>query len=480
MAKKKKPSSAQASSSSETGGGPTKKPLLAFAGLGAVASVAAAVFLRRPAAFPLAAAGAACPAALVEVSRDDVAAAAAAVDGRARLRCPFVVRGWVDEAAWLGEKAWERVRRAPRGRPIKYDALDGDGAHVFTYWDNNTLLASAALERNVARSHAVRVAPSGRALVNAVRAAGTRYGGTGHGVSPALGNDLSGARWTAAAAAFLAEAGATPRSPGLWAGAPSSRSFPHFDSFSNVYAVLAGAKTLDLAPPAEAPRFAIHPATHPRARQARVDAFSEVARGRLAGAHSVALGAGDAAFIPPGWLHRFTVTAGGPALAVSTTALPPEFTHFDSWVRDRPRTAPFLRDTSRPWTHPRLVAVLGAFAPALAEALGASRVLAEFLAAYGPETRAELGMPPARSRFIPDCPPIDAADAALAAASAAAVAAEFTAAYRPELVPLYLAPFLENVLSRVAAGARGAALWADVLDFVDRCLVPGFEERAAG
>ena len=395
--------------------------------------------------------------------------------------CPFVVRGYVADAGWLEKSAWRRVERAPRqDRPIRYDVLPA--GRTFRYWDNNSVLAAEALARPVATdddAHRVRTTPSGRSLLAAVRGAGAaarsggdsgaaaRYGGDAAAISVHLAADIDRAAWKHAAFLWLQEPGGTPRAPGLWAGGPSSASFPHFDLFSNLYTVLAGSKEVVLAPPSTAAAgFRVHPATHPRARQARVDGF---ASGAVPATLRATLRAGDAVFIPSGWIHRFTVGADA-ALAVATTANPPEFKYFDAWVRDSRRTTPYATAETKDF-----VASTRAFAGALVVELlgpdGAAALWREFLEAYAPETRAEVGLPPRRSRPVPPCPEAGADDAARAADAAVAAAAEFRRAFRPELLRLYLPLFVGNLLTKISRQRAMASLFADVLDFVDACLL---------
>ncbi|KAH8075402.1 sulfuric ester hydrolase [Aureococcus anophagefferens] len=336
--------------------------------------------------------------------------------------CPFVVRGYVADAGWLEKSAWRRVERAPRqDRPIRYDVLPA--GRTFRYWDNNSVLAAEALARPVATDDDAHRPPrrrsGGRSRVARRRRGGAlrrrlgaaaRYGGDAAAISVHLAADIDRAAWKHAAFLWLQEPGGTPRAPGLWAGGPSSASFPHFDLFSNLYTVLAGSKEVVLAPPSTAAAgFRVHPATHPRARQARVDGF---ASGAVPATLRATLRAGDAVFIlrldPP--LHRPAPT---PAPAVATTANPPEFKYFDAWV----------------------------------------------------------GLPPRRSRPVPPCPEAGADDAALAADAAVAAAAEFRRAFRPELLRLYLPLFVGNLLTKISRQRAMANLFADVLDFVDACLL---------
>ena len=85
-------------------------------------------------------------------------------------------------------------------------------------------------------------------------------------------------------------------------------------------------------------------------------------------------------------------------------------------------------------------------------------------------TAKELGLPPPRSRDAPPCPTADAADLPVLEAAARDVADEFRANFRTSLLHLYLPLFMTNVLAKVAYGKMGAAMIADVLDFVDLCV----------
>ena len=58
-----------------------------------------------------------------------------------------------------------------------------------------------------------------------------------------------------------------------------------------------------------------------------------------------------------------------------------------------------------------------------------------------------------------------------AADAAVAAAAEFRRAFRPELLRLYLPLFVGNLLTKISRQRAMASLFADVLDFVDACLL---------
>jgi hypothetical protein len=237
---------------------------------------------------------------------------------------------------------------------------------------------------------------------------------------------------------------------------------------------------------------------------------------------------GDALFIPPGWIHE--VRTLRPSAALSLTAQSAEWLDFNHWARHERRTlVPFLSaragaSTSagagagedagtRRWTHQRFASTLLVFIPELCRLLGLASdgsvaSTARFLHStwqrqYGKATRREAGLhwPPfgssddapahqhaaATASRLPTgrmwaCEAAEGADAHVAREAAQPVAQRLLERYRPELQPLFLMLYLENILPMVLpASLRGLGVrlrLSAMLAFVDSCLLspPGHTE----
>jgi len=256
--------------------------------------------------------------------------------------------------------------------------------------------------------------------------------------------------------------------------------------------LLAGQKIVILSPSSCSSKFFdIYPTTHPEARQAKPNEKTNCPHSF----HTVLL-PGDLVYIPAGWIHTFSnVQNTGPSAAISLTTLPSEFYHFSNWVQSPTDSLPFLQrpvQNNEHWSHPRLIASIFYFALHLHTQLDqlteAKYALSSFFGthpfaayhdlvhrAYDDHTRQSLGIPP-RSRRRHPCPwsiHISDQDAAAAGHAAFLVAHIFKRYYRPSLRFLYLAPYLENILSKVAPPRQPHnTTVAILLDFIDLCLLP--------
>ena len=431
----------------------------------------------------------------------------------ARLRCPVLLRG---VAEWCGATAervlkWDWDVLAASDHEFEFDVSE---TPEITYWDNNSLFATAVRERDVRKQLHTRVTGNGSVFVAAARGGEgqgwARYGGALHGFSPAMARQLKGSAPQAVAAGDLSRVAPFPWRDGkgsdgggggggggggkvsLWAAAAGVTSRAHFDSFDNTHVLLAGRKRVLLAPPAATARLGVWPSTHPHARQAHrslaADPVAAKAAAAPVAAHELVLSPGEALFIPAGWVHE--MTAVEPACALSLTSLGLEFHDFNRWATtERAQLVPFMSAGNGRWDASRLAAAFAAYVPALLKALGlADRGLpAQLLAMYSASTRVEMGLPP-RAPWKHGCGAAVAADAAtaaprksrdaeLVAAAVAEVAARF-GLYETELLPNYVLLYLENVLPRLgSASARAwekptpASMIGAMLDFVESCLV---------
>mmetsp|Transcript_19852 Transcript_19852/g.63889 ORF Transcript_19852/g.63889 Transcript_19852/m.63889 type:complete len:584 (+) Transcript_19852:121-1872(+) len=320
--------------------------------------------------------------------------------------CPFVIRGAVDE---VGAKFWSKLRSVRLRSPFKYDVMDRSHPAkevVFRYWDDATLLAGAVarvgetgpLHAKVEERDRRRALDAIFASTTKTKSVAARFGGT---FASFAGEDLERQMWTQIEKFVPKEPNSTVRRLGLWLSGPSTASSPHFDSFHNFYLTLAGEKVIHLAPPEETSKaFDCFPATHPEARQAKVDAFAVLLEhhggGKSAPPHprrrtttttttsreessqqkkntllskktekknkasppfppaavmsfpapprhafEIRLKPGDAVFIPAGWIHRVASVEAASA-AVSLTTLPLEFSHFEQFVTSKGSVVPFL------------------------------------------------------------------------------------------------------------------------------------------
>lgn len=384
--------------------------------------------------------------------------------------CPFVARGVVRDKDWLGESAWSQLDSYGKreSTPLTYD-IKKQGS-VFTYWDNNSLLASHATSAGL-QSHERVVTQSRSQVLRDVRAITARFGGTARRFSSALESALMDSV-VGGRGLEPTEPGSTKRSLGLWLSAAGTASAPHYDSFHNTHLVLAGPKYLRLWPPAQSKELDVYPATHPCARQAR---FHDGAN-----AFELVLNSGDVVFVPAGWIHRFAASTH-PVAAVSITSLPQEFHHFNAYIRS-PQSLPFLHLDSGRWTIGRVAASLLVFATHLALALNATDILLDLSRrVYSNQSRNELGI---RDHHDGPCPYTDQpspADQHAAEAAATLVAREFEDHYRPWLRRLYLGPYFETVLSKLASfrqtGFSPNDAIAVALNFIDACVIPELELR---
>ena len=274
------------------------------------------------------------------------------------------------------------------------------------------------------------------------------------------------------------------RPPGLWLGARNTSSAAHYDSFHNLHLVIAGTKRVSLESPTLSTlrRYDIRPATHPEARQARVDRFPAANDAAF-----VTLEQGDAVFIPAGFVHRFATTT--PAAAISWTALPREYSHFQRWMGDQiGEILPFMvADTARPkeWNVARFSASLAVFVTALFEKLGQPELLSDYVGrAYGKELRADLRLPsigqrlPQRHFFGTEkggttaCPVASDADFRAAREAAAIVTRRFKLNFRPALWPLYVQNYLDNIIGTLAGkNAKPPEGFAVGLIFLETCVL---------
>ena len=416
-----------------------------------------------------------------------------------RLRCPVLFRGI---AEWCGAAAapimrWDWERLAASGP----QALEYDESHEanFTYWDNSSLFAATVRERGVRAQRHTRQLANGSAFA-ALALGGerwVRYGGRLRAFSQDLADELqAGGKTAAGALARVAPAawrnggggGGGDDDVALWAAAAGVSSSAHWDSFDNTHVLLTGRKRVLLAPPAAAARVGAWPSTHPHARQGRLSlAALQAAReaGSLRGlaVHEATLSPGEALFVPAGWLHE--VRASAPSLALSLTALSPEFDDFTRWSStQRAELLPFQRDRwgrQERWDAARLAAALGRFVPALLAALGVAHLAlpSQLLAVYSAEARHEMGLPPHGDAWPHGCAAPRAQDAAPIAAAVVEVAARF-GLYDAPLLPSYLLIYLENVLARLGTASGGrrekptpASVLGAMLAFVETCLVHG-------
>ena len=440
--------------------------------------------------------------------------------------CPFVIRDAVTDDEWLNGKFWSKLRQTKMTTPFKYDVMErDDGEVVFRYWDNATLLATSIDHDMVGQLHGKVDETDRRRAIDAIFATTTktkriaaRYGGP----IAAFAEELDIPLWHVIGKYVPKEIHATTRRIGLWLSGPRTASSPHYDSFHNFYTVVAGEKIIQLAPPTEAQKsFDCYPATHPEARQAKVDAFAPKrptetrgppTRGKrykkpaeetkLKDAMTVRLRPGDAVFIPAGWIHRISVAPGHrPAAAVSVTTLPNEFHHFDTWVR-QPSAIPFLH--GKVWSPRQLNSALRRFVNQIHQKIFVdTNETTEFASpraffhtdtifrdlvrrSYDSETRRSVGLPTLEEErgSCPYTDPLSDADRHLVDKAADDVVDVFTTVYRPSLRFIYLPPFFENILTNLAAPrpAHNVTLIdkiSRILDFVDTCLLDHHEEASS-
>jgi len=391
----------------------------------------------------------------------------------AGLRCPVVLR-LAEAEAWAELRRWGDFSELERRTPSTV-AFDASSSGEFAYWDNASLLApavrSAGLLRQGYRKVRARRRDFFKALTQGSDSAlgSVRFGGKVADFSS------DAARGLAARARELAPGGPAASAPSLWLSAGGSYSTAHYDSFHNLFIMLGGEKHVLLSPATDAPLFHIYPGTHPLARQARRH-FGQAEAPASARVLAASVRGGEALFIPAGWLHH--VTARSAAVSLALTVLPQEHHDFNAWmVEGGGSVLPFLAAAGA-WDTPRLAAALRAFTPALLESVEFGEAWARreedpletFVNVnYGIQTRRELGWPPRLPAYGP-CGQPGAADREAARAAAAQVARRFNA-FQEELRGLYIMPYLETALSRVAGAERDPAKIMQItVGFVETCL----------
>jgi len=312
-----------------------------------------------------------------------------------------------------------------------------------------------------------------------------RYGGEVSEFSREIARSIEGPALSA-----LAPQSGTASRRSLWLGTPGSFSTAHYDNFHNVFVMLSGEKEFLLSPPTDAPLFKIFPGTHPLARQARrhwgrrslqqegapASLANATAGPRDARLLAVTLHSGEALFLPAGWLHH--VTALSTAVSVALTSNPVEHGEFNSWMVQGYEVLPFISDG---WTMGRMIASLRVFIPALLRDLGFGseprlanwdplRIMVSD--SYGQETRKEIGIPLRLPEFHLGCVDASADDRKAAEDGAAKVAARFKE-FQEDLMPIYIMPYLETALSKVAGGETDPArIMGTTIAFIETCLLP--------
>lgn len=254
--------------------------------------------------------------------------------------------------------------------------------------------------------------------------------------------------------------------------------------------MLAGEKQVVLVPPGDAHLLEMYPLAHPRARQARLHfgargmelrpddpvgnatAWTWPAGVRF---FETTLRPGEAVYIPAGWSHH--LTALRPAVSFAMTTLPKEHFDFNTWMQGGSlNIMPFMAKGGE-WTTSRLAATLRVFMPAVLKALGFGKdgrfgfdplqVMKDV--SYGEAVRRETGMP--LDVDYPRCGKPTAADRKLALEAAADVVARFQQ-YDEALIGLYIMPYLENTISRVAGSASGVVnILGFTVGYVEKCLL---------
>lgn len=411
----------------------------------------------------------------------------------AGIRCPLVIRGLEAAEAWQDLARLGSVEELKRRTPTKV-AFDSSPNGEFAYWDNSSVLAATVHRVSVLRPSYTKVRAKRKDFFAALDGkfdaslGAVRYGGDVSEFSREIARSLEGPALSA-----LAPESATASRRSLWLGTPGSFSTAHYDNFHNVFVMLGGEKEFLLAPPTDAHLFKIFPGTHPLARQARwhfgrrspkqegasASPASAAAGPRDARLLAVTLRSGEALFLPSGWIHH--VTALSTAISVALTSNPAEHGEFNRWMLQGHEVLPFIRDG---WTAGRMIGSLRVFIPALLRDLGfgIDPRLANFNPlhimvndGYGQEMRNEIGIPRLPKWHL-GCVDATVDDRKAAEAAALNVAARFKQ-FQEDLIPVYIMPYLETALSKVAFQETDPArIMATTVAFVEMCLLP--PERA--
>ena len=368
------------------------------------------------------------------------------------------------------------------GNTIEYDAKDGAR---FTYWDNATALASGVRTTGVASQGYTKVRGSvGAFLKRALSADGgrVRYGSSlasfSRDASERVGGRLSP----------LSSAGVDGTSVvGLWVSAAGVTSTFHFDRWDNLHYILTGEKTVRLAPPSlnAFATLGIRPCTHPHGRQARrapaeqEEVESESSSSSSTRAISTVVTAGQAVFMPAGWLHELQAGSDGAAAALSLTSQPYEVRDFEGFIKDSSQHAPFIEEALAGDQSPKAFAsALLIYMPVFLSALNidVSELHAAFSAGYSADTLREAGIDLNEAPSLrppPRCDPTSGrtdAEIAIIEEGARRVAARLRS-YRQAVLPHYLLMYFDLLLTKVA-GKRGVI---GMLGWVHACLFDSWE-----
>lgn len=289
----------------------------------------------------------------------------------------------------------------------------------------------------------------------------------------------------------------------LFVASAGVRSTAHYDSSANTHVLLKGRKRIELMPPLAAdgdPRLLAWPTAHPRARQLRASAGRDpsaaaapggdstesadataspdddaTARGRLPMPRALRaeLEAGDALYIPPGWVHQVTTAERSVALSLWHNGHEfRDFTHFAT--HERQAMLPFVARLARPLDASRLCAACARFVRGLLELLGLPALPRTLVAMYDESVRRDANLPPP-GQWPLGCPPVATADDAEAVDAAAEQIAGRFRTYHAPLRPHYLLGYLENVLGLLTGliGVKGGVgpRFGAMLDFAQACLV---------
>ena len=440
------------------------------------------------------------------------------------LKCPVVLQhpgerasihelqGW---ASWKTLRAALLPTREAAQRPVTYD-LSPRGSPLFLYWDNATALAGDVRRRGVAQQTYLKTRGAASKFLDQAlhpsRYAGlpVRYGSRLREFSTPLSQTLGlvhdgtagRLRCLSAAHEDTAEAAHSSADVGLWISQRGVTSAMHYDLWDNTHLVLAGSKAITLSRPSlgSLRSWSTRPSAHPHARQARHSAASVEGGARAAGQGTpgrpmavgsdapmtsladetarrrVDISAGEALFIPAGWLHEVEASGDEAAAALSITAYGRELADFRELVADINALAPFMA-TWRTFEPTRLASALRVFLPALVHGLGidAMQLRATLSAQYGEATRHEAGLSAdlpgaAGADAAPLCTPPPSSRAERTALVRAALPVASRLGQYPHAVqPHYLLVYLEALISKVGGSGSAPEVLGRAFAWVEAC-----------
>jgi len=295
--------------------------------------------------------------------------------------------------------------------PPEMDFDVSSDAH-FHSWDNSSLFDEVIRAQGQAPLNNDRVRASTREFFRALFRGSrskwhwVRFSGRFMGLSEQLSAEV--AEWSSSKLApkSLRE---TPIPPSLSFSSVGSSSVGRYDHFHTTRVLLSGQEHISLSPPSDALFLRPYPKVHPMAGQVRTYLGPNTNTTTGARVLSTVIAAGEAVFIPAGWVHQTTTVEV--SAAISFSAFPDWHRFMFEFLGASDLTLlPFLKDADK-WSDSKIQEVFSVYLPELfrnvfPEPMRPPEEWFRFLSThyYGEETLRELGSapePPWERQFCP-------------------------------------------------------------------------------